>query len=160
MCDQETLDQFYEFLSSIKNIYSDMLPILKDEIQCIHDDDIAGLDKALKLQQAMVFKTKIFDKKINTYLSDMDITADTLTVTIEQFPEEARFRFYAFLGEFSDVMEEVAFYRDKCRELLQTKLYKIEYQIERAGVPQAVSYDDHAGEVNSSPYIKVFEKMI
>ncbi|MCL2165597.1 MAG: hypothetical protein FWH55_14695 [Oscillospiraceae bacterium] len=145
---------------SIKSIYSDMLPVLKDEIQRIHDDDITGLDNALKLQQAMILKTKNSDERINAFLSDMDISANTLTETIEQLPEEARFRFYAFLGEFSNVMEEVAFYRDKCRELLQTKLYKIEYQIEHSGITQAMSYDEHAGELNSSPYTKVFEKMI
>jgi hypothetical protein len=142
------------------HIYSDMLPVLKDQVQHIKDDDIAGLDETLKRQQVMVLKTKNFDEKVGAFLSDMGISANTLTETIEQLPDKERFRFYSFLGEFDYIMEEIAFYKNKCRELLQTKLYRIEYQIERSGLTQATSYDENAGEINTSSYTKHFEKMI
>jgi hypothetical protein len=158
--DQNALDQFYEFLTGTKDIYSDMLPVLKDEIQCIHNDNIAGLDEALKIQQALILKTRSFDERVKVFLEKLGLSTNTLTETIRLFPKEEQFRFYSFLGEFDGIVEQIAFYRDKCRELLQTKLYRIESQIERSGLTQAMSYNVHAGEVNSSPYMKVFEKMI
>ena len=160
MLNQQTLDQFYEYLISVMNIYAGLLPVLKDEVLYINNDDISGLDEALKLQQAMVFKTKNFDEKVDGFLSELGISANNLTETIKQLPEEEQFRFYSFLGEFDYIMEEIAFYKNKCRELLQTKLYRIEYQIEHSGLTIATSYDENAGEINNSSYTKRYDRII
>ncbi|MDR2771527.1 MAG: hypothetical protein LBB57_05780, partial [Clostridiales Family XIII bacterium] len=71
------------------------------------------------------------------------------------------FRFYDFLGEFDRVIEQVDFYRNKCREMLQGKLYDIDRQL--AGAPDkwaSVTYDDKAEEVTKSLRSKTFEKKI
>jgi hypothetical protein len=155
------MDEFYDYLQGVKQIYTDIIPVLREEIDRIAKDDVAALDETLKQQQALVLRTRNFDDRIAGYLERLGITASTLTETVQQFPEDDRFRFYDFLGEFDRVIEQVDFYRNKCRELLQSKLYTIDRQL--AGVPnkwESVTYDESAGEVMKSLRSKNFEKKI
>jgi hypothetical protein len=155
------IDEFYDYLQGVKEIYTDIIPVLRDEIDRIARDDIAALDETLRRQQALILRTRNFDDKVAGYLKRLGIRASTLTETIQEFPEDDRFRFYDFLGEFDRVVEQVDFYRNKCRELLQSKLYDIDRRL--AGVPnkwESVTYDEKAGEVTKSLRSKTFEKKI
>jgi hypothetical protein len=154
-------DELYEYLSDVKLIYMDIIPVLKEEIDQIMRDDVAELDETIKRQQALVLRTRNFDDKIAGYLERLGVSASTLTETVHGFPEDERFRFYDFLGEFDRVVEQVDFYRDKCRELLQSKLYSIDKQL--AGLPnntESTTYDENAGGVIKSLHSKTFEKKI
>jgi hypothetical protein len=155
------MDEFYDYLQDVKRIYTDIVPVLREEIDRIAKDDIAALDETLRRQQALVLRTRGFDEKVAGYLKRLGITASTLTETIQEFPEDDRFRFYDFLGEFDRVVEQVDFYRNKCRELLQSKLYDIDRRL--ASVPnkrESVTYDENAGEVTKSLRSKTFEKTV
>jgi hypothetical protein len=159
--DKAVIDEFYDYLQGVKGIYTDIIPVLREEIDQIAKDDVAALDETLKRQQALVLRTRNFDDKIAGYLKKLGIAASTLTETVQAFPEDDRFRFYDFLGEFDRVVEQVDFYRGKCRELLQSKLYSIDKQL--AGAPnkgESLTYDEKAGEVMKSLYSKTFEKKI
>jgi hypothetical protein len=165
MSDERTakavIDEFYDYLSDVKRIYTDIIPVLREEIDQITRDDVAALDGTIKRQQALVLRTRGFDDKIAGYLERLGVSASTLTETVHGFPEEERFRFYDFLGEFDHIVEQVDFYRDKCRELLQTKLYSIDKQL--AGLPskrESTTYDENAGGVTKSMHSKTFEKKI
>jgi hypothetical protein len=153
------VDRFYNYLHSVMDVYKDMAPILRDEVAYINADDVAALDETLKAQQALLLKTRNFEAKVAEFLGELGITAGNLSATIAQLPEEDHFRFYAFLGEFDQVMEEVAFYRDKCRELLQSKLYVIDKKIAALGKRESLTYDENAEEVSApSLRAKTFEK--
>jgi hypothetical protein len=159
--DRAVIDEFYDYLQSVKGICTDIIPVLREEIDRIARDDIAALDETLKRQQALALRTRNFDDKIAGYLKRLGITASTLTETVQAFPEADRFRFYDFLGEFDRVVEQVDFYRGKCRELLQSKLYGIDKRL--ADVPnkwESVTYDKTAGEVTKFLHSKTFEKKI
>jgi hypothetical protein len=159
--DRAVLDEFYDYLQGVKQIYTDLLPVIKEEIDQIAADDVAALDETLKRQQALVLRTRNFDDKIAGYLERLGIAASTLTETVQEFPEGDRFRFYDFLGEFDRVVKQVDFYRGKCRELLQSKLYSIDRQL--AGAPnkrESLTYDERAGGTTKSLYSKTFEKKI
>jgi hypothetical protein len=154
-------DEFYEYLQEIKQIYTDIIPVLREEIDRIAQDDVAALDETLKRQQALVLRTRNFDDRIAGYLERLGISASTLTETVQALPEGDRFRFYDFLGEFDRVVEQVDFYRNKCREMLQSKLYSIDRRL--VGSPnnrESVTYDENAGGVTKSLYSKTFEKKI
>jgi hypothetical protein len=159
--DGSVVNEFYDYLSDIKQIYADILPVLREEIDQIARDDVAALDETLKRQQALALRTRNFDDKIAGYLKRLGIAASTLTETVQAFPEEDRFRFYDFLGEFDRIVAQVDFYRNKCRELLQGKLYGIDRRL--AAAPnkwESVTYDENAGEVTKSLRSKTFEKKI
>ncbi|MDR1573241.1 MAG: flagellar protein FlgN [Clostridiales Family XIII bacterium] len=158
---ENVIDEFYDYLLGVRQVYTDIIPVLREEIDQIARDDVAALDETIKRQQALVLRTRNFDDKIAGYLERLGIAAPTLTETVQAFPEEDRFRFYDFLGEFDRIVEQVDFYRDKCRELLQSKLYSIDKRL--AGVPntrESVTYDEKAGEVTKSLHSKTFEKTI
>ncbi|MDR2295611.1 MAG: flagellar protein FlgN [Clostridiales Family XIII bacterium] len=154
-------DEFYDYLRDVKRIYTDIIPVLREEIDQIARDDIAALDETLKRQQALVLRTRNFDDRIAGYLKELGIAASTLTETIQKFPEEDRFRFYDFLGEFDRIVEQVDFYRSKCRELLQSKLYGIDKRLANAASGrESVTYDEKAGEVTKSARTRAFEKQV
>ncbi|GHU49758.1 hypothetical protein FACS1894127_3740 [Clostridia bacterium] len=159
MSESKAVDRFYDYLQSILAIYRDMIPVLMNEIEYIKSEDISGLDGALKLQQAMLLRTKNFDVRVMAYLKELGISADNLSLTVQQLPEEERFRFYSFLGEFDQVMEQVSFYKGKCRELLHTRLYQMDKQAVNSGLSDGLTYDEYAGG-NKPSYSKVFEKKI
>jgi flagellar biosynthesis/type III secretory pathway chaperone len=155
------IDELYDYLLSVKQIYTDIVPVLREEIDRISRDDVAALDETIKQQQALVFRTRSFDDRIAEYLKRLGSAAPTLIETVQGFPEDERFRFYDFLGEFDQVIEQVNFYRDKCRELLQSKLYSVDKQL--AAIPhkwESTTYDNKAGEVTKSLHSKAFEKKI
>jgi hypothetical protein len=164
MTDNETgavnaIDQFYDYLQSVLSVYIDIVPVLRDEAAYISKDDIEALDETLKTQQVMLLKTREFENRIAEHMDNAGVKAACLSALIPQLPEDEQFRFYAFLGEFDQVMEQVAFYKEKCRELLQSKLYVIDKYL--AGVPgewSSVTYDERAGEVNKPMRSKTFEK--
>ncbi|MDR1246298.1 MAG: flagellar protein FlgN [Clostridiales Family XIII bacterium] len=155
------IDEFYDYLSDVKQIYIDIIPVLREEIDQITRDDVSALDDTIKLQQALVLRTRNFDDNIAGYMKRLGVSASTLTETVQGFPEDDRFRFYDFLGEFDRIVEQVDFYRDKCRELLQSKLYTLDKQL--SGMPnkwESTTYDEKAGEITKSLHSKMFEKKI
>jgi hypothetical protein len=155
------MDEFYDYLQGVKQIYTDIIPVLREEIDCISRDDVTALDETLKRQQALVLRTRNFDDKIAGYLKKLGIAASTLTETVQAFPEDDRFRFYDFLGEFDRIVAQVDFYRNNCRELLQSKLYSIDRQLaESPNKWESFTYDEKAGGVTKSLHSKTFEKKI
>jgi Mg2+ and Co2+ transporter CorA len=159
--DKAVMDEFYDYLLSVKQIYMDVIPVLTDEIDQITRDDVAALDETLKRQQALVLRTRNFDDRVAGYMRRLGAGASTLTETVRRFPEDERFRFYDFLGEFDRVVEQVDFYRDKCRELLQSKLYGIDKRLAALSNKwESTTYDGNAGEVTKSLRSKTFEKKI
>ncbi|MDR0569689.1 MAG: hypothetical protein LBG71_00505 [Clostridiales Family XIII bacterium] len=159
MNETRAVDCFYDYLLGILKIYADLAPVLMDEVERIKNDDMPGLDESLRLQQAMLLKTRDFEAKVAGYQKELGISAANLSTAVVQLPEDERFRFYSLLGEFDQIMEQVRFYRDSCRELLQTKLYQMEKQAQDSGLAQGATYDEFAESVSGS-YAKVFETRI
>jgi hypothetical protein len=65
------------------------------------------------------------------------------------------------LGELDRIVEQVDLYRDKCRELLQSKVYGIDKRL--AALPnkrESTTYDGNAEGVTGSLRSKTFEKKI
>ncbi|MGI6734247.1 MAG: flagellar export chaperone FlgN [Anaerovoracaceae bacterium] len=157
---KEILDSLYEYLCGILKLYEDILPVLKEELDAICRDDISSLDENLKTQQALLFKTKNFDRDIAGYISRLNIEATNLSSLIRQIPEEHQLRFYALLGRFAEVVQDVDFYRDKCQTMLQTKLYSIDKALsERTGRKETKTYDRDASEIHNQ-FPKSFETTI
>ncbi len=119
------LETFHKDLNDFLVLYQDLIPVLRKEFDCINSGDLPGLDECLKVLQALTLKTKGFEQMIDDVLNDLGIQASTMTETIQKFPEEYRLRFYSLLGQFELAFKEIAFYRDECRVLLQTKLFTI-----------------------------------
>lgn len=121
----DRLDVFHNDLNEFLKLFQNTVPVLKQELGCIQQGDIVALNECLKSLQALTLRTKGFDQLISDALSDLGIQATTMTETIQKLPEEQRLRFYSILGQFEMTFKEIAFYRDECRVLLQTKLFTI-----------------------------------
>lgn len=155
------LDQFYEYLSGILKLYRSAVPVLKEELEAITQDQIEVLDQSLKSQQALLLQTKSFDQQTASYLSRLNIKAENLSEMAQQLPEAERFRFFDLLGEFDLTMTEVNYYKEKCRVLLQSKLYTIDKALSGQDLKKDnTTYNQNAAEVHGTLIPKAFEKKI
>lgn len=155
------LDQFHEYLSGILKIYQNAVPVLKEELEAIMNDEIDVLNQSLKSQQALLLQTKNFDQQTVSFLSKLNIKAKNLTEMVQQLPKEERLRFFDLLGEFELTMTEVNYYKDKCRVLLQSKLYTIDKTLTRQDLQKDnTTYNQNAAEVHGTLFPKSFEKKI
>lgn len=156
-----TLDQFHEYLSGILKLYQDSVPVLKAELEAIMGDEIDVLNQSLKSQQALLLKTKNFDQQTANFLSRLNIKAKNLTEMAQQLPKDDQLRFFDLLGEFELTMTEVNYYKDKCRILLQSKLYTIDKVLSKQNLPKDnTTYNQNAAEVHGTLFPKSFEKKI
>ncbi len=156
-----TLDQFHEYLSGILKLYQNAVPVLKEELEAILQDEIDVLNKSLKSQQALLLQTKSFDQQTAGYLSRLNVKAANLTEMAQQLPEEEQYRFFNLLGEFELTMTEVNYYKEKCRVLLQSKLYTIDKILSGQDLPKDnTTYNQNAAEVHGTLVPKAFEKKI
>lgn len=156
-----SLDGFYEYLREVLVLYEKLVPMLKDEFGYIMKDDLASLDENMKDQQALMLRIKPFDVKIAEYQSALDISGRTLSEMALRFPEEKRAGFFELIGRFQQILEEVEFYKEKCRTLLQNKLYHINNILSKTEMQKDnTTYDQNAAEVRSSLFSKAFETKI
>ncbi len=155
------LDQFHKYLTGILNLYRSAIPVLKEELEAIMQDEIEVLNQSLKSQQALLLQTKSFDQQTASYLSRLNIKATNLTDMIRQLPKDQQLRFFDLLGEFELTMTEVNFYKDKCRELLQSKMYTIDKALSKLDLPKDnTTYNQNASEVQGTLFPKSFEKKV
>jgi hypothetical protein len=155
------LDKFYEYLCGVLKLYQKAIPILKDELDAITKDEIEHLNESLKSQQALLLQTKNFDKHVAAYLESLGMKATNLSEMAGQLPKEDGLRFFGLLGEFDLTMTEVNYYKDKCRMLLQSKLYTIDKVLSRQDLPKDnTTYSRSAAEIHGTLFPKAFEKKI
>lgn len=155
------LDKFYEYLCGILKLYQKAVPILKAELDAIMNDEIENLNESLKSQQALILQTKSFDQQVADYLQGLGIEAKNLSEMAGKLPKEEGLRFFGLLGEFDLTMTEVNYYKDKCRMLLQSKLYTIDKVLSRQDLPKNnTTYSSSAAEVHGTLFPKAFEKKI
>ncbi|HVI41911.1 MAG TPA: flagellar export chaperone FlgN [Anaerovoracaceae bacterium] len=157
----KTLDAFHEYLSQVLDLYQKIVTMLQEEFEYILKDDLQALDESMKSQQALLFKTRNFDKMILQYQSELDISGNTLAEMINQFPTEKRQLFQTISGQFQITIDEINFYKEKSRSLLQTKLYQIDKELSKKSANKDnTTYNQNAAEVRSSLFSKAFEAKI
>ena len=155
------LDEFYEYLSGILEIYQNAVPLLKEELNHILSDELQALDENMNAQQSLLLRTKNFDAKLAEYQAAMDIPGSTLSEMALRFPEEKRADFFELIGQFHQTLEEVEFYKEKCKDVLQNKLYHIDKVLSRKEIRKNnTTYDQNAAEVRSALFSKAFETKI
>lgn len=158
---QLVLNQFYDYLSGILKLYQNSVPVLKEELEAIMQDEIEVLNQSLKSQQALLLQTKNFEQQTAAYLAKLNIKAGNLTEMVRQLPEKEQFRFFDLLGEFELTMTEVNYYKEKCRVLLQSKLYTIDKILSKQDQQKDnTTYNQNAAEVHGTLLPKAFEKKI
>lgn len=156
-----TLDRFHEYLFGVQALYQNAIPILKEQFEAILHDNIPVLNDRLKSHQALLLQTKNFEKNVSEYLANLNIQANTLTEMIQQLPNEQQHRFYEVLGQFQQTIAEVNFYKEKCRVLLQSKLYNIDKVLSGLEVQKETTmYNQNATEVQGTLIPKSFETKV
>lgn len=156
-----TLKQFDDYLSMILKVYQELVFALKCELAAVSQDDISTLNDCLKSQQALMLQTKNFEEKISDFQSRLGIKANRLSETIQQLPEIHRLPFFEILSQFEQTSTEVKFYQEKCRALLQSKLYLIDKALSKAKIQKDnITYDKDASEVQGSLFSKSLEVKI
>jgi hypothetical protein len=157
----ETLDTFYDKLFEILQLYQNIIPILKKELDCILKDDIKVLNECLKSLQALSLQTKGFDKMTAEFLSELKIPAKNLTQMIPHLPEDKQPEFYSLLGQFQSTLKEVDFYKEKCNVILQTKLYTVEKKLSILTEQKGIKIYNHDGKGTEGTLLsKSFETTI
>lgn len=158
---KSVLNEFYDYLFDIYQIYKDLIPVLQEELKAIEEDKIELLNDSMKAQQSLLLKTRSFDANLERYLSALGFSVTKLSDLLALLPEDEMLRFSQLLGRFSQAMTEVNFYKEKCSTMLQSKLYTIDRALEtQTGPKDNVTYDRKAEEIQTSLFSKTFEKKI
>ncbi len=153
----QALDGLYDYMSEILALYRDIIPMLKSELTAIAADDTVALDTSMKAQQAIILQTKYFSEKMAEFSKDIEVPNTNLRVLAEGLPGDEGNRFKNLHDEYETVLQEVLFYRNKCKELLSSKLYGIERRLDAMGGPtETTTYNNMAGEVQTSLFPKSF----
>ncbi len=145
---KQTLDNFYQYLDEILRIYEDAVPVLQEEFTAIAENNIPLLNENLKVQQAMFLKTKQFDSKVHSFLTELNMPTTNLSAMIAELPPEEGASFQQILDRFNVAGKNVLFYRDKCKALLQQRLYRVDKVLEHYEQTNNL-YDGHAGQVQA-----------
>ncbi len=154
------INEFYDYLSEILSVYEDILPVIKQELEAIKTRDMISLNENLKVQQALMHGTKDFDRKVSDYIEKLNMREGNLSSLIQQIPEDRQLHFCTIVGRFAKVVQDVAFYKDKCRLLLTTELHNIDKALSAKGtVMENRTYEKDAKAVNTKIF-KSFEAMI
>ena len=151
------LDGLYAYMTEILGLYEEIIPMLKSELAAISADDTAALNESMRAQQAVILQTKHFSEKIAEFSADIEVPNTNLRVLASGLPESEGDRFRVLYDDYQTVLQEVLFYRNKCKELLSSKLYGIERRLDAMGGPvENTTYNSMAGEVQSSLFPKSF----
>jgi len=157
----EAVNGFYNYMCEVLALYKDMIPLLKAEFEAVDKDDTAALDASMNKQQAILLKTRLFDEKMAAYTKDIEVPASNLTDLVSNLPAEDSQRFAELQKEFRITIEEVLFYRNKCKDLLTAKLHHINTVLDKTGGPKEnMTYNSQATEVQTSLFPKSFQKSI
>lgn len=157
----QVLDGFFNYLSLILVHYKNIIPVLKEELQLILQGDIALLDNNLKQQQVLLIQTKNFDRQVEEFSQRLGLQAKNLTELALQLEPDQQLRFFDLLAEFDTTITQVNFYKEKCRFLLQSKLYHLDKMLtDQGSVKEVATYDKNAAEIHRDSLHKTFEKKI
>ncbi len=156
----QVLNDFHSYLCRILTLYEDILPVIKQELKAIQTGDIASLNENLKVQQALLHGTRDFDEKVSDYIKKLNLEADNLSCFIQSIPEDRRMRFYTILGRFAAAVQDVTFYKDKCRLLLMARLHNIDKALSgKRSAAENRTYEIDA-TAESATLLKSFETTI
>lgn len=158
---KENLDAFYEYLSSISGYYNKLIPILKEELSIILSDKIDLLDKNLNAQQVYLLQTRNFDQQIAMHSLKLGIDGSNLTEMTLHLEAEDQIRFFDLLARFDITIGQVNFYKEKCKDLLESRLYSIHKILSAQDSTRDMSfYDKNASEIHGSSSSRSYEKKI
>ena len=63
----KALDDLYDYMSGILELYRDAIPMLKNELDAIVGEDTEKLNLAMNAQQAIILKTRDFDEHMASF---------------------------------------------------------------------------------------------
>ena len=158
---KETLDSFYNYLFGVIKLHRDTIPKLKDELMLIQSNSIEALGDNLNQQQVFLYQIKNFDEEVSGYMEKLSLKGKDLTEVIQQLPIDEQERFNELLSRFKETAKELDFYKEKCKTLLQTKLYAINKNMAQLKSKQEkTTYGENGKEEGSFNIPKTFEKSI
>lgn len=158
---KETLDSFYNYLFGVIKLHRETIPKLKDELMFIQSNSIDELSDNLNHQQIFLYQIKSFDQDVAAYMEKLNVSGNTITEVIVQFPESERPRFEELLAEFKETAKEIEFYKEKCQTLLQTKLHQVNKNLAQFKAKQdKITYGEDGKKEGSVKIPSAFEKSI
>ena len=157
----KALDDLYDYMSGILELYRDAIPMLKNELDAIVGEDTEKLNLAMNAQQAIILKTRDFDEHMASFSKLIEVPNGSLQELAANLPGDEGRRFAKLHDDLKVTVEEMLFYRNKCREMLTARMHRLERILEQAGNPQeSTTYDSTASEVQTSLFPKSFQTKI
>jgi len=123
------LDDFYQYLFGVIKLHQEMIPKLKDELMLIQSNSLDELNQNLNQQQIFIYQIKNFDEKVADYMKQLNLNGNNLSEVVKQLPQDEQKRFDGLLEQFREISREIQFYKEKCKTLLETKLYVVNKNI-------------------------------
>lgn len=158
---KETLDSFYNYLFGVIKLHRDSITRLKDELMLIQSNSIDELGENLNHQQVFLYQIKNFDEDVAAYMEKLSLKGNNLTEVICLLPVDEQDRFNELLSQFKETAKEIDFYKEKCKVLLQTKLYTVNKNMAQLKTRQEkTTYGEDGKEEGKIKIPQTFEKSI
>jgi hypothetical protein len=159
--DKQIVDDFYNYIFGVIRLHRELTPKLKDELMLIQSNSLDELNQNLNYQQTFIYQIKNFDEKVADYMKKLNLNGKNLSEVIKQLPQDEQERFDGLLQQFRETSREMQFYKEKCKTLLETKLYVVNKNIAQFDLKSdKTTYQEDGTETKKTEIIRTFEKSI
>ncbi|MBC3805013.1 hypothetical protein GH808_11280 [Acetobacterium fimetarium] len=159
--DKQIVEDFYNYIFGVIKLHRELTPKLKDELMLIQSNSLDELNQNLNYQQTFIYQIKNFDEKVADYMKKLNLSGNNLSEVIKQLPQDEQERFDGLLQQFRETSREMQFYKEKCKTLLETKLYVVNKNIAQFDLKSdKITYQEDGTETKKTEIIRTFEKSI
>ncbi len=132
MTDTILLDDFYLFLHEYTDFYSDFLMLESEKYQIVSRNQFRRLDEFIKQEQVFLLKSKSYEQKRESYLTQFGNKTLTFGELVETISDETYQNKYRDLHQqLSDILRDLKEANRVCNFLIELHLRKIDNRIKR-----------------------------
>ncbi len=143
-------DPFYSILEESIVLYSNMLDFEKSKYQVIVQKDITQLEEMLKVEQAMIMKASVLEKKRTGLQTQLGEEGLTLLEMAEAAQPEDKERLLTYRSKLLEMLESIKEINAKSLQLVDLRLKNTEATLERSGYIQDLHTYDGTGAVSEN----------
>ncbi len=141
------LDVFYPVLDDCIALYTNMLEFENSKYTVIVQKDITSLEEMLKVEQALIMKSGVLEKRRVSTQAELGFDGYTLLEMAEQLDTDNRSRLLTYREKLLEQLNAIKSVNSKSMQILNDRLRTTERRLELSGYVQDMHTYNGAGTV-------------
>ncbi len=141
------LDVFYPVLDDCIALYTNMLEFENSKYTVIVQKDITSLEEMLKVEQALIMKSGVLEKRRVSTQAELGFDGYTLLEMAEQLDTDNRSRLLIYREKLLEQLNAIKSVNSKSMQILNDRLRTTERRLELSGYVQDMHTYNGAGTV-------------